>query len=300
LKTLLILGASGFFGKSIIDYTKIFGLKKWQINRLILVSRKKIFFGKNIKKIKFSYIRKNIEKFKLLPKVDYIFYFINEKNQKKSFRSFKKFKYLIKNVNNKTTVLFVSSGAVYGLIKNKNDTMEKKKINIRKIYQFKNYKKKYALYKYKMEKNLKKINNKNLNIVIARCFTFIGNEILKRNSYAISNFVNSASIKKKIYVKTPLSIRSYMNPFDLSEWLLEIVSKSKSLYEVFNVGSDYEVSMKKLSQKIHKKYELKSRIIMKNNNKKDYYVPNIKKAKMKFGLKNRFSLDKSLDDLLNI
>ena len=145
MKTLLILGASGFFGKSLIDYAKNFGLKKWSINKVILVSRRKIHLQKNFKKIQITHIRKEIKKIKILPKADYIFYFINEKNQKKSLESFKKFNSLAKNIKEKTSILFTSSGAVYGSIKNKNDTKENKKINLNKISKFNNYKKKICI-----------------------------------------------------------------------------------------------------------------------------------------------------------
>ncbi len=300
MKTLLILGASGFFGQSLIDYAKKFGLKKWSINKVILVSRRKIHIKKNIKKTQIIHLRKEIKKIKFLPKADYIFYFINENNQKKSLESFKKFNSLIKNIKEKTSILFASSGAVYGLIKNKKDTKESKKINTNKISKFNNYKKKYALNKYKMENILKKINNKKLNISILRCFTFIGKKILLRKQYAISDFINSIKSKNKIEVKNPLSIRSYMNPVDLSEWLLTIAFKSNSLYQIVNVGSDREINMKNLSKKISERYDKNSQVIFKANKEKDYYVPNIQKAKTKFRLRNRFSFDKSLDDILNI
>jgi len=300
LKTLLILGASGFFGKSLIDYAKNYGLKKWSIDKVILVSRRKIDLKKNIKKIKIIHLRKEIKKIKYLPKANYIFYFINEKNQKKSLESFKKFNSLIKNIKDKTSILFASSGAVYGLIKNKKDTIESKKINTIKIAKFNNYKKKYALNKYKMEKNLKKIKNKKLNISILRCFTFIGKEIIMRKQYAISDFINSVKNKNKIEVQKPLSVRSYMHSIDLSEWLLTIAIKSNSLYQIVNVGSDQEINMKNLSKRISKKYARNSKVFLKANEERDYYVPNIQKAKTKFRLRNRFSIDKSLDDILNI
>ena len=125
-------------------------------------------------------------------------------------------------------------------------------------------------------------------------------EILLRKQYAISDFINSIKSKNKIGGKNPLSTRSYMNPIDLSEWLLTIASKSNSLYQIVNVGSDHEINMKNLSKKISKKYDRNSQVFFKANKDKDYYVPTIQKAKIKFRLRNRFSFDKSLDDILNI
>ena len=300
MKTLLIFGASGFIGKSLIEYIKINGLKKFSINKIILVSRKNIRIGKSIKKVKVNCLRGDIKKIKYLPHTDYIFYLINDKNQDKSFKLFENFKNLIEKNKSKTKIIFTSSGAVYGVIKNKDETVENKKISINKIKKFNNYKKAYAMNKYKMEKILKKISNKNLNIVIARCFTFIGSQILKEKNYAISNFINSLKIRKKIFVNNPNTVRSYMSSQDLSEWLLKIITKVKNSYDIVNIGSDQEINMENLSKIIHKKHKSNFQLILRKNNKKDYYVPNIKKAKSKFGLKNRLYLNKSLDDILNI
>jgi len=47
LKTLIIIGGTGFFGKSFLDYSFEFGLKKWGINKLILISRRKKKYSYN-------------------------------------------------------------------------------------------------------------------------------------------------------------------------------------------------------------------------------------------------------------
>ena len=47
LKTLIIIGGSGFFGKTIIDYINSKSYRKWKINKIIIISRKKNFQVKN-------------------------------------------------------------------------------------------------------------------------------------------------------------------------------------------------------------------------------------------------------------
>lgn len=68
MKTLLIVGGSGFFGKSFIDYFCKKKFIKWNISNLIVTSRS----IKNINGIK-TY-RYNSEKDSTLPSADYIIY----------------------------------------------------------------------------------------------------------------------------------------------------------------------------------------------------------------------------------
>jgi FlaA1/EpsC-like NDP-sugar epimerase len=75
-KTLLLIGGTGFFGKSILKYfdSNANSLKK-KFNKIIILSRGKIKikFNKNLKKFfKLVKINSNIEHAKTLPKADCI------------------------------------------------------------------------------------------------------------------------------------------------------------------------------------------------------------------------------------
>ena len=112
MKTLTIIGGSGFVGKSLIDFSNKKSLSQWKINKLICISRKKIYLKrkKNITKIK--YIRADIKKIKKLNKTDLIIFAVNTNNKANDIKAAKKFILLIKQLPIKTKILFTSSGAI--------------------------------------------------------------------------------------------------------------------------------------------------------------------------------------------
>ena len=95
MKKIIILGGSGFVGKSLKDY-----LKKNKKYKVISYSRSE---------------KKNILKITKLPKSDLIFYCIKNNKISQSLKYFNHFKKLLRFSSKKTKVLFMSSGAVYGI-----------------------------------------------------------------------------------------------------------------------------------------------------------------------------------------
>jgi len=98
LKTLTIIGGSGFLGKSIIDYAQKKGLSKWQINKIICISRRKIYL-KNRNSFKVKYITGDISKLKKLYPADYIMYAVNSDSSKKNLSSFNNGLVILKLIN---------------------------------------------------------------------------------------------------------------------------------------------------------------------------------------------------------
>lgn len=294
MKTLLIVGGTGFFGKSIIDYFSSANTNKFNIKKIITISRKRIFFS--YKHITLQNIFQDIKKLKKIPETDYVIYAATSKNNLENINNLKNFINLLKKNSNKPRVLFTSSGAVYG----KNDRItsfsEKKKINLININKFSNYKKDYAKSKIKMENMFKKLSNYKYNISIARCFTFIGRHILKDESYAISSILNDAINKKAIFLNSKNSTyRSYLYADDLTFWLLKILFYSNKRCPIFNLGSDEYVSIDKVAKIVGRYFNKK--IVYQNLKKKteiDAYLPNINKAKSLLKLKISLNLKKAI------
>jgi len=294
VKTLLIVGGTGFFGKSIVDYFSSAKTNKFNIKEIITISRKRVFFS--CKNIKLKNLFQDIREIKKIPETDYVIYAATSKNNLENINNLKKFITLLKKNSNKPKVLFTSSGAVYG----KNDKVfsfsEKKKINLKNINKFSNYKKDYAKSKIKMENIFKKLSKYNYNISIARCFTFIGTHILKDKSYAISNIFNDAINKKAIFLNSKNSTyRSYLHADDLTFWLLKILFNSNKKCPIFNLGSDECVSIDKVAKIVGRYFNKK--IVYQNLKKKteiDAYLPNINKAKSILKLKISLNLKKAI------
>ena len=281
MKKLIIIGNSGFVGKSLKDYIKN---NKINISKLYNYSRTN---------------KKNIIKIKKLPKADYIFYLINNRNIKKSISFFLHFKKLLFNYSKNTKILFFSSGSVYGPRKVYKKFKENEKINLNKINKFKGYKKNYAMEKIVIENEFKKLSKQGFKITIVRGFTFYGKYILKYN-YLISKLINAAKFKKKLIINNSNVVRSYMHANDMSKWLFRLVQTSSTKCPIYNIGSDKIINIEKLVSFLNIKYN--SKIMIKKNNEKkiDFYIPSTNLVKKKFKLKTTINFNHAISSLINL
>ena len=141
-----------------------------------------------------------------------------------------------------------------------------------------------------------------LNIVIARCFSFIGPFMPLDAHFAIGNFIRDALKGGPIVIESDgTRINSYMYASDLAIWLWTILLKGKP-GEAYNVGSEKEISLKELAQKIAEIYTgltgKKVDIIIKKQPEPgkipERYVPSTEKAKKELGLKETVSLEEAI------
>tara|TARA_Y100000590_G_scaffold469087_1_gene654818 strand:- start:978 stop:1817 length:840 start_codon:yes stop_codon:yes gene_type:complete len=277
LKKIIILGGSGFVGKSLKEF-----IKKKKI-RIISYSRSE---------------NKNIIKIKKLPKVDLIFYCINNKNINKSLNYFNHFTKLVKDHKKKIKILFLSSGAVYGPRKLKVKFKEKEKINYTKIQNFTGYKLNYAKEKIILENAFKKLAKKGYKVSIGRGFTFYGKNILKYN-YAISNIINQIKKKKNIIINNQNTFRSYMHESDMCRWIIKIADSSSTKCPIYNIGSDKIMNLKKVASYLASKNNVN--VIIKKDKRKliDFYVPSTSLAKRNLKLKTTINFKDAIKLLIN-
>ena len=298
MKKLLIIGGSGLFGKSLIDCGINKKLVKHRIDKIYVISRKKISNKKKYKHIKIEYITKNIENIKKLPPVDYLIYALKNKNIKSSQSNFDHFVKLLKKLSKTPKILFTSSGAIYGKNNDKIKRSENTKINYRKINQLKGYKKNYALEKVYIENRIIELGISNFDVSIARCFNFLGRHSL-RDGQAIGHMITQGLTKKVISINNSNNVyRGYLNTDDLIDWLIIILKNSNKSCPIFNVGSDRAINIKLLGKKIakifNKKFKLKKRKIFET----DYYIPSINKAKKLLKLKISINLNDTLNSFI--
>ena len=296
MKKLLVIGGSGFFGKSIIDCGIHRKLIKHRINEIYIISRSKILKKKKFQHIKINYIYKNIINIKKIPEVDYIIYCIKNENIKISKDYFSNFFRLIKKFSKKPKILFTSSGAVYG--KNKTKQNEKSRINLKKIYALKGYKKNYALEKIFMENKFQELGKLNFDVSIARCYNFIGKHILN-SKQAVGDMISAGLNKDIISLNTTGNVyRGYMNADDLVNWLIVILKNSNKKCPIFNVGSDKEINLRKLGKKIAKIFNRVLKLKKIKKKQFDYYVPSVNKAKKLLKLKISINLNDSINSFI--
>ena len=277
MKKLLILGGSGFFGNSIVEYGDSKKLIKDKISKIFILSRNNKKVNNNKKHIKVEYISKNILDVKKIPQVDYIIYCLKSHSLKTSNNFFNQFLKLLKTLNKKPKILFTSSGAVYGKNNNKKKDTENKPINLNSIKQ-----------------KIADLGLKNYHVSIARCYTFVGKNIIKYK-YAVSDLINDALKEKLINLKSKKNVyRSYMHSDDLAEWLIKILKNSNKKCPIYNVGSDKVINLRELTKLISKISNVKSHLNKISSKEWDYYAPSTAKAKKELNLKISINLNHAL------
>jgi dTDP-glucose 4,6-dehydratase len=316
-KKILIIGGTGFFGKSFLKLFLNKSLDKWGISKVLIMSRSPEIlnktFGKKLKKV--VLYKMDMALAKDLPLCDYIIHAATSTDQrvyKKNFFKIKKNN--VENISNflriikkkkfrKTKILYMSSGAVYDSNKNSKKIKETDPIlSIKKNFSDIHNNDLYRFIKIISENLIFDFNKKlKMKIAIARCFAFVGEFLPLNKHYFIGNLLYSILNNKKLIIKNSnlkKVFRSYLYADELVEWIMKILTGANNKTEVFNVGSDQSISLFNLTQFFKSSYNLKNkRYMIKNYNKRtdlDFYVPCINKLKRRFKLSIKINLKKSI------
>jgi UDP-glucuronate decarboxylase len=143
-------------------------------------------------------------------------------------------------------------------------------------------------------------NKYGIEIIIARCFAFAGQDLPLNAHYAIGNFINDALWSNEIVVNGDgMSLRSYLDQRDLAMWLVKLLDKGRS-GEAYNVGSDQTITIADLAYLVRDIVSPKKTVrILGSTDRSDMrsnYVPNIEKINKELGLKPTISLEQSIYD----
>ena len=137
-----------------------------------------------------------------------------------------------------------------------------------------------------------------LSISFARCFAFIGPFLPLDKHFAIGNFILDAMKDQPIIIKgdgTPM--RSYLYSADLTVWLWKILFNGDNL-RAYNVGGDYQLSIRDLAEKVVSVLESSSEITIKppvdSLKAVQKYLPDLNRANNELGLKAHFNLNSAI------
>lgn len=141
----------------------------------------------------------------------------------------------------------------------------------------------------------------NIQIVVARCFAFVGQDLPLDAHFAIGNFMRDALFSDEISINGDGSpVRSYMHQDDLARWLTVMLINGKN-GGVYNLGSDEMVSIKQLAYKIRDLVSPGKKISMLGRNPigpaRSLYVPNIDLAENDLQLSINFDLQASISNV---
>jgi UDP-glucuronate decarboxylase len=141
-------------------------------------------------------------------------------------------------------------------------------------------------------------NEFDIEIVVARCFAFVGEDLPLNVHFAIGNFIRDALWGDEIIVNGDgTAVRSFLDQRDLIRWLLVLLENGKS-GEAYNVGSDEAISIADLAHLVR---DLVSptkpvRVLGKSSQNADRnkYIPDITKAAKDLSLRPGISLEQSI------
>jgi UDP-glucose 4-epimerase len=148
---------------------------------------------------------------------------------------------------------------------------------------------------------------KRLPIVIARFFNTVGPRQTDAYGMVIPNFVKSALLNKPIYIHGDgKQTRSFTHVNDVVRATIALMLHPEAEGEVFNIGSEEEISIEELAKRVKRATGSMSEIV-KVSYEKVYgsgfedmrrRVPNISKIKKLIGYKPTFKLDDIIKDVI--
>jgi nucleoside-diphosphate-sugar epimerase len=142
-----------------------------------------------------------------------------------------------------------------------------------------------------------------IEVIIARCFAFVGPYLPLDRHFAIGNFIADGLRGGPIVViGDGTARRSYLYGADLAVWLWTLLCKGTAPY-VFNVGSDEDYSIAEIAQVVARSFDQRIDVNIQGSASQssplDVYVPSIRRAKDVMGLKSNFDLAESLKRTLS-
>ena len=185
------------------------------------------------------------------------------------------------SLSNKPVMLHLSSGAVYG------NKSENRPLGENDITADSSTKDLYTRSKILGEEIVDFGNITNLWTGInARLFTFIGPHLPLNEHFAIGNFMHEALNSKRITIKgNAKTIRSYMYPSDLCEWLIKLIANK--IIVPIHIGSDLPVNMRDLAEIVKNVTGAKKVYQNELDIAPNFYYPSTKIAKRDLGLNIR-------------
>lgn len=301
-KRLLITGGSGFFGKNLCETLSTLNRQR-DLGMTIYALARNPLWQEGV-----EFIQHDITKpFDFKMDLDFVIHAATPvSNDNKDFNNNidiivngTQNTLLFAEKNQVKNFLLVSSGAVYGEMPQELGCFSESYVPSDSFFNFHS-----AYMTGKRISELLALNwakRTNQHLTIARCFAFSGRYLPLNQHFAIGNFIRDALTQKTIEVKGDGSaLRTYMDEEDLVLWLLTILIQGKK-DQIYNVGSDVEVSIKDLAHKIA---EIVPGTIVNIQGqklldaKRNRYIPSIEKAQKELGLRINLSLEKSLRKII--
>lgn len=309
MASLLIIGGSGFFGKSILDAYRRGLLNSWCIDSISILARNAVSLSPQFPGLiddSITLINGDIATCHELPFADYVIhaaastdaanYIARPDIEKKNIQA-GTYNYceLAKKFHSDSRIVYCSSGAVYGQQPAGLEYLSEG-LDCGSVDEMSSVKRDYAAAKRDAEQAIRTLGSQGGAVSIARCFAFVGKYLPRDQHFAIGNFIQDGLMSRPINVKATFPVyRSYMHADDLAHWLMTICHASNSLCPIYNVGSDKAITIGELAELVAKRFMVKVNKAEPIQEKADRYIPSIAKAIKELGLNISIDLSAAID-----
>lgn len=310
MPSLLVIGGSGFFGKSLLSAYQRGILEPWGIDTVKVVARNgrklaethpELLVGAPV-----ELYDRDLSQCSNLPTADIVIhaaaatdvanYQVRPGDERHNILAgTNNFCRIARESLRASQIVFASSGAVYGKVP---DTILKIAEDYSAPFTARpaDGRPEYAAAKLEAELAIRRLGQAGISVSIARGFAFIGPYLPRQSGFAIGNFIEDGLNKRPILVTAQHQVyRSYMHTDDLARWLLTIASHGNVGCPVYNVGSDQAIEIRALAQKIARYFGQPVEVPAESSAVIDRYIPDISLAQRMLSLNVEIGFDEALD-----
>ena len=157
----------------------------------------------------------------------------------------------------------------------------------------------FTMGRLKVEQSLKEFCSRNeIPLCIGRLFSFSGTNLLDKNQYAITSFIKSALLRNRIVINgNPLTVRSYLHQEPMAQWILAALTNTRLLPNL-QIGSSDAVTIQELANFIA--LETGSRVeysqVPTNG---DIYVPENTETRIKLGVSEGLGWKEAVTEMIS-
>ncbi len=293
MASVLVIGGSGFFGKSIADAYARGLLEPWGIDRLLLAARSATALAKSHPQLLtrgVELIDLDITQTAQLPWAHYVIHAaastdarryltVPEAEKSNILAATLNFCHLAPHTLVGSRIVYASSGAVYGVQAPQQLQLLEEMPLDGSIAALAETKRDYAAAKRDSEVMIAALGHAGMAVSIARCFAFVGAYLPRDQHFAIGNFLGQGLAQETIEVKaTSPVVRSYLHADDLTRWLMHLASRASPLCPIWNVGSPEAIAVQDLAASLAVRFGVSLKLPSQTSRPIDRYVPSIARA----------------------
>jgi nucleoside-diphosphate-sugar epimerase len=307
---LLVIGGSGFFGKSVLDAYIRKQLGRWGIDAVMILSRNASALRRShpyLLNDSVSLIDADISTCDSLPFADYVIHAAASTDASKylshpiteqanALAATQNYATLAKEFHRNSKIVYASSGAVYGQQLPNEMALEEGRL-LMPLASLPVTKRNYAAAKRDSEKIIQSLGRSGLDVSIARCFAFVGPYLPRDQHFAIGNFIADGIADRDIVIKASNRVyRSYMFADDLVQWLMTIAHSATASCPTYNVGSTEAVELRELGLLIAQYFKVSVRLPTTGFEESDRYIPSTDLAFRELDVSYNYDLWRSITE----